>query len=279
MLNIDINELWNYTQYLANKEQTGAQVSPSQFNISIPVLTNKLCGIYYGNEKEYRPGFPVPAIAFESAQLVKDFISLYLKAEVLLPQNPVGGYVTPPADQLHFSAASYKYYVQGEDPCDDDFNECTCGSFPCRCDDRCDAPELVNQVGKKRKPVKKALEFIIPVDTVNDEEWNRLMSHSIRRPDRDNIIGRFLENRFQVAPFTLGNITYTYLRYPKRPKWNYDENLNPGTATFVLAGSQNVDLPNALLGELAWLFLDRLGFNIQDQLMVNLAERKIKSGL
>tara|TARA_R100001509_G_C4844639_1_gene207842 strand:- start:345 stop:1127 length:783 start_codon:yes stop_codon:yes gene_type:complete len=68
---IDINEMYKFVQFVANKEQSGF-IKPSEFNIAAERAQMQLFMQRYGNPKEYSPGYPVPRVAFAQSQKVQD---------------------------------------------------------------------------------------------------------------------------------------------------------------------------------------------------------------
>ena len=74
---IDINEMYKFVQFVANKEQSGF-IKPSEFNIAAERAQMQLFMQRYGNPKEYSPGYPVPRVAFAQSQKVQDDFNPFL---------------------------------------------------------------------------------------------------------------------------------------------------------------------------------------------------------
>src|ERR1035441_7962692 len=91
---MDINECFQFLNYLSNKQQSG-NITPTQFNISA-----ERCQLEYYN-KEYRK--------FQETREVTDAISPWLVPSVI---NPDATGKTPyPANYKHVSALRHIYFV------------------------------------------------------------------------------------------------------------------------------------------------------------------------
>ena len=77
---IDINEMYKFVQFVANKEQSGF-IKPSEFNIAAERAQMQLFMQRYGNPKEYSPGYPVPRVAFAQSQKVQDDFNPFLMTD------------------------------------------------------------------------------------------------------------------------------------------------------------------------------------------------------
>ena len=77
---IDINEMYKFVQFVANKEQSGF-IKPSEFNIAAERAQMQLFMQRYGNPKEYSPGYPVPRVAFAQSQKVQDDFNAFLMSD------------------------------------------------------------------------------------------------------------------------------------------------------------------------------------------------------
>ena len=77
---IDINEMYKFVQFVANKEQSGF-IKPSEFNIAAERAQMQLFMQRYGNPKEYSPGYPVPRVAFAQSQKVQDDFNPFLMSD------------------------------------------------------------------------------------------------------------------------------------------------------------------------------------------------------
>ena len=69
---ISINELKTYIDFISNKEQSGNNYTPEQFNMLVKRAVEDIQRWLIGLEAQYQPGAPVPAVAYEVTQKVKD---------------------------------------------------------------------------------------------------------------------------------------------------------------------------------------------------------------
>ncbi|MEE9337996.1 MAG: hypothetical protein V3U87_07955 [Methylococcaceae bacterium] len=103
---ININELKIYIDYISNKEQSGNNYTPSQFNLLVKRGVEDIQRWLIGLEALYQPGNPAPAVAYEVTQKVKDDLR-WLKENPTLPVDNNGRMVIP-SDYVYVTAITYK---------------------------------------------------------------------------------------------------------------------------------------------------------------------------
>ena len=79
-----------------------------------------------------------------------------------------------------------------------------------------------------------------------------------------------------MAPIDLGKIGLTYLRYPKKPFWNYTT--AGGFSTYNPVGSQDIEMPEICAEEVVYMCLNRLGISIREPMLIQWAERNRQMG-
>lgn len=270
---ISVNEHYIYCQLLANASQTGANFTPDQYNTYIEPVTHDIVRKYYGLPEQYRPANPSPPIAYEITQLVTDYLN-EIKVPLTTFQVNSLGRVTKPDDYLHHSLFQYdsvEQYINGT------VSSVVCANN-CGHED-CNHPNKVSVTKKYRGGKKPA---VMPkmryktVKVVTDGEWAIYLNDPIVSPDKDYPICKFDNRYIQFAPQDLQIVNWSYLRYPKKPKWNFTA--QGGFATFDAVGSQDIELPKILMKELALTLLDQLGFNTREAGMVNYADKGKATG-
>lgn len=258
---ININDNKEFVEFLANKHQTGASITPAQYNIAARSSLQDVVMYFYGLPQEYQPGLPMPKVAWEITQLVTDYLS-HLKPTVTLPVTN-SGIANKPIDYLHVSSISYIYVYPEEagDPaveCEDDSTQQT-------------------TVAAKNTVVPKTI--IRPVDIVDDAKWATLLSSVIRQPTLYYPACKFNDQeQVQFVPTNLGSVQFTYIRYPITPVWGYTtpDGFNP---QYDAGTSVNIELPAILNNLMTYMVLTKLGINIREPQLQQYAELMKAKGL
>lgn len=242
---IGINEIKVYCDVLANKDQTGADFTPDEFNSVTPEAVYEQIRMYFGISKS--PQIP---LAHEKNQEVKDYLAPLL-TEVILPT--ANGIVQFPSDYLHLSALDYESFVpvENNDPCKN------CGDCPCSCVKKPKGFKKGKNVPCETSGdgIKKRLVNVKVVDT---SQWAELFKDEVCYPTLDFPFAKYVgDGRVEVAPQEITKVKLTYLKYPPKPFWNYT--VNNGIETFNPIGSTDVLLPRILLDEIAQSILERMG--------------------
>lgn len=249
---IQINELKELVEFLANKHQTGASITPGQFNIATQSALDDAVMYFYGLPQQYQPGAPVPAVAWEVTQLVTDYIS-HLKPTVPLTINSVG-VATKPADYLHVSSISYLYFVPQASPADANVSTGT------------------EQTSLAEKHTVLAEAITCPVDILDDAKWATRMRATITKPTKKYPVCRFNDNdQIEFAPIDLRTVQFTYIRYPVKPVWAYTTP-DGYTPLYDATSSVNVEMPAMLKNMMCYFILTKLGINIREPQLQQFAE-------
>jgi hypothetical protein len=259
---IGINEVKQYTEFLAKKWQSGAVMTPDQFNLTIPNVVRSMVRKYYGLPEQYQINNPSPAIAMDNTQLVVDYLSA-IKTTATLTVT-AQGYATLPSDYIHKSTARYLMLVTEKN------NPVVAEDEDCDCDE--DNVTVQGPVPAKNITKTKYR----PIRFLTDDQFDAEKQSAIREPSMKYPIARIKGLEIEVAPIDLGKIELTYVRYPKKPFWNYT--VNQGIATYSPTGSQNIEMPEICAEEIVYMCLNRLGISIREPMLIQWAERNRQMG-
>lgn len=261
---INVNEIKQYTEFLAKKWQSGAIFTPDQFNLTIPNVVRSLVRKYYGIPEQYQVGNPMPAIAMDITQLVVDYLSA-LKQSMDLSVNR-DGIATLPPDYIHKSRAIYKLITTSKVEADVVEND------DCGCDD--DAP--TGTIQGAMKPKTQSVTEYRPIRFLTDDQFDAERQSAIRVPSKKHPIARIKGLSIELAPTDLKKIELTYVRYPKKPVWGYTT--SGGFSLYNPATSQDIEMPEICAEEVVYMCLNRLGISIREPMLIQWAERNRQMG-
>lgn len=180
---INVNEVKEFVDFMLNKDQSGNSYTPDQFNMLLRRATDAQFKKEYGLPEDYKPGYPLPNIAWELTQKIMDDLRT-LKEKVNLPVNS-DGEMNLPLDYIHVSRIRYNKATNNAD---------------------CTGVTLTPRA----------------VEVVPDLQWDVRVSASIKKPSYDFPIANINSNYIQFEPKDLSTIELVYLRYPKVPIWAYN---------------------------------------------------------
>lgn len=180
---INVNDIKIFIDFLANKEQSGTSYSITQLNNLFQAANIDLFKLRYGLPEEYTPAMPLPRMAYEVTQKMKD--DLRSCKEILNISVDSVGEMILPNNYVHVTDVSYLKYV----------SQC-CGTPP--------------TLSRRR------------VEQIDDDKWSERCSNSIKRPSKDFPICNFLKDRIRIEPRDLGTVEFSYLRVPNQPVWGYN---------------------------------------------------------
>lgn len=248
---ININSLKILVEYIANKHQSGASLTPNEYNICVQSSLDDMLLYYYGLPQRYSPGMPLPAVAWEVTQLVTDYLR-GLKENPILNVDILGR-MSIPDDYLHKSSIYYSYITQSTSPSCDEGDE----MIPCP------EEETISGTTFPEHNHATVTTLNVPVKVVTDEIFNSLIAHSIKYPTRRYPICKFMDDYVQYAPKDLGTVTFSYLRYPLTPLWAYT-NPSGENPVYDPINSVDVELPPIMRNHMAYCILRKLGINIRE---------------
>jgi hypothetical protein len=179
---INVNDIKQFIDYVANKEQSGTSYTINELNIIFQAANIDLFKLRYGLPEEYTPGMPIPRMSYQNTQKITD--DLRACKQVLNISVSAQGEMLLPSDYVHETAITYTKYINS-----------TCGEAPTE--------------SKK------------PVDIIDDDKWAERCSNSIKFPSLDFPIANFLKDRIRLMPKNLGTVELSYLSVPTKPIWAF----------------------------------------------------------
>ena len=229
---ISINELKTYIDFISNKEQSGNNYTPEQFNMLVKRAVEDIQRWLIGLEAQYQPGAPVPAVAYDVTQKVKDDLR-WLKENPVLTVD-ANGRMTIPEDYVYVTSIIYEE-VKNTD----------CGPTATqRSVERIDDDKWANRLSSSiKKPTKK-----YPVCIFYDKDY------------------------VLFEPKDLGKVKFTYIRQITPPFWNYQIDPTTEVPLYNPVGTIDIELPEILLNDLARLVLGYMGINLREQELSQYAE-------
>lgn len=266
---ININEVKELVDYIANKHQTGAQQSPNEFNLCAASSMDDVVLYYYGLPQYYSPGNTLPPVAWEVTQLTMDYLR-DIKATVTLPVTTAGRMAIP-ADYIHKSSLTFDYVTQSTtgDPCAED------EPVNCATEEQTAKAKTYMQLHASTNVVTRDT---CPVVILGDEQFQSMRNSEVRKPSKKYPIARVMNGYFELLPKNLGTVTLTYIRFPLKPVWGYtlpnlvDPVYNPVTST-------DFELPPILKNQVVYCILTKLGINIREEQLQIFAQTMKKEGV
>jgi len=269
---ININTLKQNLHYLANKSQTGASISPQEFNLEIPLAVYFVIRRILGLPEEYNPQIPMTQMGYEKTQLITDYINEIKVSDYVMNVSTLGK-CTLPTNYLYIDSL-YSYHQQtGTIPQDDiladpdvsmimPYSEPVDGCPPCGDNMPATVP-IPNNIGYAQ--TLKTLKMRTPIEVVDSKTYNSRQQHSIRIPTLEYPIAVFNGLKvLQIAPQNIKKAYLTYIKRPATPVWGYI--IDPVTlqVTYDPATSVNIDLPEELTDMVTAAMLTKLGYSVRE---------------
>lgn len=234
-------EIYQFIEFRANKDQSGRSYTPEQFNLACKAVNIEYFKLKAGLPEEYRVGAPMPRQAWQLTQKITDDLRMFMHVMGIDgPQLQINrfGLATLPANYVRESSIMY-----------DNASTLNCES----------------------------VEGWTAVEVVTDAVWSDRLASSLKYPDKEYPICRFIGGRIEFAPKDLKYVSMTYLRMPNPAILGYtiDSNndivYNPATSTqFEWPEDTHTDIAN-------WMY-SWLGENLNSPLMIQQAERRKMQG-
>jgi hypothetical protein len=231
---IGIDELKRFVEFLSNKEQSGNNWSPEQFNLLVKRATDDIQRWLIGLEAQYAPQQPIPAVAYEVTQKVKDDLR-WLKSTLTLAVD-TDGLMTIPTDYIYLTAIEFDKIINDD-----------CGGDP-----------TVKVKG---------------VEVIDDDKWAGRLGNSIKVPNLDFPVCNF-KNKTQVQfrPKNLQRVRFVYLKTIETPVWGYTIDPASDVPLYDAGSSTDVDMPEILLNDIARIMLSYIGINLRETQVVEYSE-------
>ena len=254
---INIDEMYRFVQFVANKEQSGF-IKPSEFNLAADRAQMQLFMERYNNPAEYQPGRAIPRVAYQQTQKISDDLRMFIK-RVTLPINS-NGMMNYPDDYIHFSKATYRYFSE----IDIDDSSANAGCVDC-------SSPVSGQASTT------TIEKFVGVKPVDDGELNKLLSSSIVAPTLNYPILAFFEDGIQYYPKTLSSVELTYLHRPTVPFWG--SILVDDRPVYFPGGSTDLEWSEQVFNEIAIRILAFVGVNLREVELTQYSEGKRQTGI
>lgn len=238
---VDVNEVYELVQFIANKDQSGNTMSPDEFNLSLRRAADDYFRWLYGLPHKYAPNFPMPAPAYELTQKIKDDMRvLKVAGDDAIFDVSAGGRMTIPDDYVAVTSIYYKLFKSGE-TCDDTEGE------------------------------------IRPVERIDDDKWAGRVSSSLKKPTKKRPICNFRNNHVQFEPKNLGKVYFEYLRCIQTPIWGYT--IVNDVAVYDEASSTQLEFPKIVTNDIVRIILSYVGINLREPELLAYAEDKKANGI
>lgn len=265
---------------LANQYQTGAGYGSDAFNRHIPIATLDMVRSLIGLPESYKPGEPVPAIAYELTQAITDELAELKVSDAVLTVS--SGLALKPADYYYPSsmwhwyqdpALAKKYDIGKKKPC----GHVT--SVSCEC---MNTTTQLSVDDLRMLKITNRFNYISsqePIQIVSDAMFNRYRGNAVRQPKLESPICRWWNaQKMEFLPANLQRVFFTYIRYPKEPKWNYTRDATNLIDTFNPVGSQDIELPIQCRTPLFGIMLERAGIVSREVFMLQAGEKLNTTG-
>ena len=238
---IDINELYEFVQFVSNKEQSG-YVKPSEFNLAVDRAQMQLFMERYNNPAEYQPGRPVPRVAYQQTQKVSDDLRPFIK-KVYQPLLNGGKFLwSNLPDYMHLSSLRAQYY------------------------------KVDNTTGESELRTSG-------VRILDDSELSSYLDSSIVSPTSEYPIAAIYNGYLQVYPTNITGIDVTYLSRPAKAVWEYTVNATTEMPDYDSANSINLNWSDELFNEIGVRILSFVGVNLKDNTITQYSELKKQQGI
>jgi hypothetical protein len=254
---INIDEMYRFVQFVANKEQSGF-IKPTEFNLAADRAQMQLFMERYNNPAEYQPGRAIPRVAYQQTQKISDDLRMFIK-RAILPVN-ADGMMSYPDDYIHFSKSTYKYF--SEIDIEDSSSNAGC----------VDCSEVVSGQSSTN-----TIEKTIGIKPVDDGELNKLLSSNIVAPTLEYPILAFFEDGVQYYPKNITSVELTYLHRPIVPLWgSIMVNDRP---VYNQPTSTDLEWPEQVFNEIAIRILSFVGVNLREGELTQYSEGKRQTGI
>jgi len=223
---MNLQELLDYVNTIANKEQRGNTLKPTRYNSILQAVNIRLFNKRLGLPEDYVQQLPVPKMVWEATQKITDDLrrfKVHMGATSTMPLTVnTSGDATLPTNYVYPSSLRYKY-VSG----------------------------TVNKPG-------------IAIEVLTDAQLGDRLASSIVMPTKKNPVCVFYNTYIKFYPNDLQFVDFTYLRLPNKPVYAYTVDANdniiydPDNSTDLEWGEENHT-------RIADMILREMGINLRDQ--------------
>jgi len=231
---MNLQELLDYINFVANKDQRGGTLKPAKYNTALASANIKLFLTELGLEEQYQPGMPMPRRVWEITQNITEALrrfKIYMGEAGTMPlQVNSDGWGTLPKNYAYPSALRYRYV-------------------------------------KKDKTTRD-----IPVDVLTDKEASDRLQSIITTPTLRYPIAIFHDDHIQFYPKNIQFVQFIYLRLPVQPVYGFSVDANDNVV-YVPATSTELEWGDEYHYRIANIILDEWSTSIKDAEVAQFAEK------
>jgi hypothetical protein len=222
---IDVGEVRSLVENLSKKKRRGF-INTSEFNKFMNFASRAAFAKRLGVISQYQPARPVPPVASDQTQKVRDDLQPFIKQDTI---NLDRWYLDFPYDYAHLIFIEPAF--------------------------------IKNKDGCAITPDGKIIPDVPDVKIVSVDEWSKRINSNIVYPTYSKPIARQLNKRLEFSPSDLPQVKLTYYCYPQDAEWvgdvvNNREVYNPVTSTQL-----QWDAP--VFNDLVLLICGYFGMNLQ----------------
>lgn len=234
---VRVNKIWEYLNFVLNKEQAGNTINLTEFNILLPVVNLSFFKQRYGLPEQYTPGQPLPQMSYEITQKITDDLRAFkvrMGIDTQAMTVDAQGQAPIPSDYVHYSSARYNMIKDN-----------VCGTV-------------------EMKPRT--------IEHLTDAQLGDRLGAVIKKPTLRNPIFSTYSTYFQFYPKTIKRVEFTYLRMPRTPVYGYIPDVETDTDIYNEATSVHFEYPDDCFNDIAMLCLSLMAANLRAPEIVQYAE-------
>jgi len=238
---MNVWEIYQFINFRANKEQSGRSYTPEQFNISAKAVNIDYFKVKAGLPEEYKPGFPFPRQAWQITQKITDDLRKFMWVMGINGaqlQINRHGLATLPSNYVRESSI---YYDNGQ-------------TVNCETDERW-----------------------VPIEIIDDSQWGDRLTSSIKYPDKEYPVCRFIGNQIEFRPKSLKAVNMTYLRLPDAAVLGYTIDGN-NDIVYNPTTSVQFEWPEDCHTDIANMMLIWLAENLSNPMMIQEGQQRKNQG-
>jgi hypothetical protein len=237
---IDVGAIRDTVEHFAKKKRRGF-INTSEFNKFLQFASRSAFAVRLGVISQYQPQRPVPPVASDQTQKVRDDLQPFIKIETI---GLSGGIMAFPDDYAHL------IFIE---------------------------PKFIKNKDCVELPDGKILQDVPDVKIVSVDEWSKRVNSNIVFPTYAKPIARQLNKVIEFAPSDLPDIKLTYYSYPVQAEWvgtvvNEREVYDQGSSTQL-----EWDIP--VFNDIVFRICGYFGINLQqyelDQYAKQIIQREV----
>lgn len=241
---VSVKTVLDLINFISNKETAGNTMKIDEFNTLCKGVNVDIFKQCYGLPEEYRPGQPMPRMAYEITKKLMDDLH-FLKVRTGVEVSPMildqYGRADIPSNYLHLSSALYNEVVS---------NECN--------------------------------EFVIKprdIELLTDAQRGNRLSNSITMPTKQDPCMAMFNTYFEFYPKDLREVEMTYLRMPAIPIYGYTIDEETDEYVYDPNTSQDFEFPEDKLMDIVRITLSYIQINLQNFQITSYIEAAKEEGI